>query len=89
MHWHEGALLYLTSQQGGLARLRPDGESEELWAAGGAYFSKGLAVVGHLAYFGLARKQGDPWLLGTALSVPTFSGSGCKHRTFSKIKVGR
>ena len=47
----------MRSPSGGLARLRADGTNEKLWAAGGGHFSKGLIVVGQVAYFGLARKQ--------------------------------
>ena len=113
LHWHEGGLLYLTSQkvdatllarhapllqvqvgrttltatpttlllapqggpdptptrspnlnQGGIARLDADGRSRRLWAAGGGYFSKGLVVVGQVAYFGLARQQASARSLG-------------------------
>eukprot|EP00967_Tisochrysis_lutea_P004479 scaffold5286_cov33-Tisochrysis_lutea.AAC.1 len=55
--FYRGRLLYLLSSSGGLGRLHPNGTSETLFAAGKGWFSKGLAVVDHVAYFGLAPKQ--------------------------------
>ena len=55
--WHRGELLYLMSGIGGLGRLSPDGSSTTLWSAGGQWFSKGLAVVDDVAYFGVSPKS--------------------------------
>ena len=54
--FYKGELLYLLSSSGGLARLRADGGSTTLWEAGSEWFTKGLAVVDDVAYFGLSRK---------------------------------
>ena len=55
--WHHGELLYLLSGVGGLGRLSPDGSSTTLWSAGSQWFSKGLAVVDDIAYFGVSPKS--------------------------------
>jgi hypothetical protein len=52
-----GRVLYLLSSSGGLGLLHPNGTSSVLFRAGPKWFSKGLAVVDHVAYFGLAPKQ--------------------------------
>ena len=55
--WYGGRLLYLLSAAGGIAALSPGNRSAMLWSAGDGYFSKGLAVLDGVAYFGLAAKQ--------------------------------
>lgn len=55
--FYSGRVLYLLSSSGGLGMLHPNGTSTTLFQAGSGWFSKGLAVVDHVAYFGLAPKQ--------------------------------
>jgi outer membrane protein assembly factor BamB len=55
--FYSGRVLYLLSSSGGLGMLHPNGSSHTLFQAGPSWFSKGLAVVDHVAYFGLAPKQ--------------------------------
>ena len=59
--FHKGAVLYLLSAVGGLARLSSNGSSTTLWTAGPGWFAKGLAVVDDIAYFGVSPKahRGD------------------------------
>ena len=54
--FHRGDVLYLASSAGGLERLGADGKVHSLWRAGENYFTKGLAVVDDVAYFGLSTK---------------------------------
>ena len=56
--FHRGSLLYLNSSVGGLARLSSDGRHESLWQGGPHRFSKGLAVIDDVAYFGVSDKTG-------------------------------
>ena len=59
--FYKGEVLYLMSAVGGLATLRRSGRSSTLWAAGSGWFSKGLAVVDDVAFFGVSLKaaRGD------------------------------
>ena len=75
--FYKGELLYLLSSSGGLARLRADGGSTTLWEAGSEWFTKGLAVVDDVAYFGLSRKTrqardatSPPWSSRRSTSPP-------------------
>jgi len=72
LNWFRGALVHLLSSVGGIVVLRPPAApggapaAEELWSAGPLYFSKGLAIVDGVAYFGVARKQAAPPTEGEA-----------------------
>ena len=55
--FYRGDVLYLLSAIGGIGRLASNGSSTTLWSAGGEWFTKGLAVVDDVAYFGVSQKQ--------------------------------
>ena len=55
--FYEGDVLYLLSSIGGIGRLAPNGSSVTIWAAGDAWFTKGLAVIDGVAHFGISRQQ--------------------------------
>ena len=75
--WYEGRILYLLSSSGGIAQLSPDGRTDVLWSAGTSFFSKGLAILDNVAYFGLSAKQQERF---TRIEQISHDGHGSKHR---------